>query len=697
MRNLIGILGHELMKVWNNKKFLIFITSIFVLNLGTLWYSTSSNDYNPDLYSYRKLESKLKNFNDDEKIDYIEKYLDNLNEESKLLYTDNYMKETSLLKEVLNEIRTVKKYNTFLDNIQEQSSILSNVSIFQSSSGNEYSDRNIIKTANDYKQMNEIMPSYENSKGILLATNSYITDIFIILILCIVIYILVFYEKEKNLFSVIRVNINGRLCTGICKLLSLQISCILITLLFYGSNLVYYFSQLPIPDLSQLIQCLAPFSTSTLEVSIGMYLIIYILGKAVVVSIIASTLLLISIWSNYIFTPYLALGFMSAVSYGMWKLIYPTTKWEFFKYFNLVGLLDMNKVFGAYLNLNIFNVPINYSRVWIVFVIISLIVLNILIVISYLKMRKLSVKSIKLKGKEFNVHTSLFRHEVYKILIMKKGIVILLLFLIGTGYIYTNHRYYISSGELTYKQYMDKLEGPLTKDKEEYLKNEKKKYEQAITMCNEIDEKYNNMEITKLQAMNLKQEYERVLSNYSIFETIWEKYEFIKKYPESEFIYDSGYKILFQAKDNTARIVMILYFVAIVFTLSSVLPMEYSNSQNKILKPTLLGMKKITYTKIAISSILAILFMIVTVGGRFIHISKFYEMSSLGAKAISLFGIGFWGSKLSIATVMTMFFIGLLIFSILVMGIILLISSKVKNSVYTIVISFVLISLFLIL
>ena len=256
MRNLIGILGHELMKVWNNKKFLIFITSIFVLNLGTRWYSTSSNDYNPDLYSYRKLESKLKNFNDDEKIDYIEKYLDNLNEESKFLYTDNYMKETTLLKEVLNEIRTVKKYNTFLDNIQEQSSILSNVSIFQSSSGNEYSDRNIIKTANDYKQMNEIMPSYENSKGILLATNSYITDIFIILILCIVIYILVFYEKEKNLFSVIRVNINGRLCTGICKLLSLQISCILITLLFYGSNLVYYFSQLPIPDLSQLIQCL---------------------------------------------------------------------------------------------------------------------------------------------------------------------------------------------------------------------------------------------------------------------------------------------------------------------------------------------------------------------------------------------------------------------------------------------------------
>lgn len=142
---------------------------------------------------------------------------------------------------------------------------------------------------------------------------------------------------------------------------------------------------------------------------------------------------------------------------------------------------------------------------------------------------------------------------------------------------------------------------------------------------------------------------------------------------------------------------MILYFVAIVFTLSSVLPMEYSNSQNKILKPTLLGIKKITYTKIAISSILAILFMIVTVGGRFIHISKFYEMSSLGAKAISLFGIGFWGSKLSIATVMTMFFIGLLIFSLLVMGIILLISSKVKNSVYTIVISFVLISLFLIL
>ena len=205
---------------------------------------------------------------------------------------------------------------------------------------------------------------------------------------------------------------------------------------------------------------------------------------------------------------------------------------------------------------------------------------------------------------------------------------------------------------------------------------------------------YNNEEITMLESMNLKEKYERILINYPIFEKVWKKYEFVKENPESQFVYDSGYKLLFNTKDNSMKVAVILYFATIIFTMSSVFPMEYSNSQYKLLHPTLVGVKKINYVKIGISSILAILIMIITLGSRFIHICKYYELTNMGAKSISLLGTEFWGSQISIGLLLAIIYIGLLLFSLVVMGIILSISKKIKNSIYTIVISCVVIVAF---
>ena len=131
----------------------MFLTSMLLLNAFALWYSTLSDDYTPSTFSYIKLENKLSNLKDEEKIKYIEKYVDNLSEDSKLQYTENYMKETTLLNQTLDEVKTVVNYNEFLDKIQNQASLLSGISIFNSSSGNEFSDKNIVKTAKDYKKM----------------------------------------------------------------------------------------------------------------------------------------------------------------------------------------------------------------------------------------------------------------------------------------------------------------------------------------------------------------------------------------------------------------------------------------------------------------------------------------------------------------------------------------------------------------
>lgn len=693
MTAFIELFKHEFMKVWKNKKFIAFFIVMFILNIGMLWYSTLENDYKPSLSSYRKLEDKLNGFNDNEKLDYVESYYNGLTEESNFEFTDSYEKEKTLLKEVINELKIVCGYNEFLHKTQVEGENISDISIFNSSSGNNYSNKNIEKTVKDYSELQGIEPNFQSGKWIEVATEFYITDILIILMVCLIIYISIFYEKEKNLHAVIRVSKYGKLHTAICKLMAFQLSCIIITVIFYGGNLVYSFVNLSIPNLSYTIQSIAIFSTTTLKISISIYLLIFLISKAIVFIIIGNIMLLIAIMSCYIFIPYISIGFIMVASYTMWKVIIPTSKYAIFKYLNLVGLLDINKVFGEYLNINILNAPINLYKLWLIFVIAFLALINIAIVIAYCRIKKISVRSIDFKRKKFSPHTSLFKHELYKILIMKKGILIIVLFIMATAYLYTNNSYYISGGELKYNQYMKKLEGKLTSEKEEFLYKEKEKFENTEKKVEEIDKSLRDKEITMMQANALKEEYNKILSNYNTFQKVWEKYEFIKKHEGSEFVYDSAYKMLFNYNDNIFKIAAILYFTVIIFVLSVVFPMEYSNSQYRILNTTLLGKKNIEKMKIVISSVLAIIIMGISIGVRYIYISRYYEFSNISAKAISVFGADFWGAQMPIYLVLIIAIGVLLLLSLIFMSIILLVSKKVKNSVYTVVIVWVIIAI----
>lgn len=688
----IELFKHEFIKIWKNKKFIAFLSFLFILNIGILWYSTLENNYKPSLSSYKRLDDKLNGFSDNEKLDYLEDYYSGITEESNFEFTDSYEKEITLLEEVLNELKIVCGYNEFLQNTKEQGENISDISIFKSSSGNEYSNKNIEKTVKDYNELGGIEPKFQSGKWINVATEFPLTDTLIILILCVIIYISVFYEKEKNLHAVIRVSKYGRAHTALCKLIAFQCSCIIITGIFYGGNLIYSLSNLSLPSLSVAIQSIAIFSTAILKINIGGYLLIFLFSKAIVFIVIGNIILLIAIMCQYIFIPYISIGFMLIASYTMWKVIIPTSNYAVFKYLNLVGLLDINKIFGEYLNINILNNPVNIFILWISFVICFSLITNIAISITYCRIKKMSIRSIKLNKKKFSPHTSLFKYELYKIFIMKRGIVVVLVFITAAVYVYANNSYYISGGELKYKQYMKKLEGNLTNEKEVFLYKEKEKFENAEKKIDEIDELLKNKEINMMQANVMKEEYNRVLSNYNVFQRVWDKYEFIKEHKESEFIYDSAYKILLNHNDNMYKIAAILYLTVMIFLLSVVFPMEYSNSQYRLIHTTLLGGKSIERMKIAISSALAIIIMGISVAGRSIYISRYYEFSNISAKAISIYGADFWGAQMPIYLVLLIFMGVLIVLSLIFMSVILFISKKVKNSLYTVVIVYVLIA-----
>ena len=91
-------------------------------------------------------------------------YYNGLTEESNFEFTDSYEKEKTLLKEVINELKIVCGYNEFLHKTQVEGENISDISIFNSSSGNDYSNKNIEKTVKDYSELQGIEPEFPKWK-----------------------------------------------------------------------------------------------------------------------------------------------------------------------------------------------------------------------------------------------------------------------------------------------------------------------------------------------------------------------------------------------------------------------------------------------------------------------------------------------------------------------------------------------------
>ena len=79
---------------------------------------------------------------------------------------------------------------------------------------------------------------------------------------------LIFAEKDKKLFYITRSTKNGRLQSGIAKIAALFVHCTIITILFYGMNLIYAEITIGFGDLTADIQSVAIYMESNLQISI---------------------------------------------------------------------------------------------------------------------------------------------------------------------------------------------------------------------------------------------------------------------------------------------------------------------------------------------------------------------------------------------------------------------------------------------
>ena len=146
--------------------------------------------------------------------------------------------------------------------------------------------------------------------------------------------------------------------------------------------------------------------------------------------------------------------------------------------------------------------------------------------------------------KGLDAYGGLFRHESWKIFIMHRSIVILLLFTVFIGYQHISRPYEISGAESYYQDMMMELSGDLTDEKEAMIEREQARYEKAFAEIERIEGLIAEGEIDQQAGSAMLEPYHRETAFYPAFQKILAQCEWIRQTGDGQFVYDTGYLLL---------------------------------------------------------------------------------------------------------------------------------------------------------
>ena len=293
------LIYYELAKIWRKRSLALSVCVLLILNLFLLWYVNCSNGENVPLSAYKSFQNEIAEMSEIEKGDYIsnlketmdgvclvqnvldmqkmqgesgkalaeqemtanpgvfEKYYKTYQSGSYLHFTDSIWQEKNLIDELYNEQQKAAGYEEYLQSVQGNKASLSGISIFGNQDKNNFSTRNIEKSAEDYAALSDQNIRWMPSKALSVSMENIWTDLFLILSVFLFAGNLIFEEKEKKLFYITRSTKRGQFQSICAKLTALLIHCIAIAALLYGCNLIFSEVTIGFEDVTASIQSIS--------------------------------------------------------------------------------------------------------------------------------------------------------------------------------------------------------------------------------------------------------------------------------------------------------------------------------------------------------------------------------------------------------------------------------------------------------
>ena len=194
-----------------------------------------------------------------------------------LRYTDNLYSERSLVRDLLNDVQRVADHTATLEAVIKEAKMKTSVAIF--AKPGTFSYRSQLATIEKFESLLYIHPTYDISDGVLNAQNSAVTDLIALLMILFLCTEMVVTEHKNGMLPILRATRKGRLPLILSKAAVTFVLAFFIAGALWLVNLAYCAGVYGLGDLSRPVQSLSGFTASSLELSVGQYLMFRFVSK----------------------------------------------------------------------------------------------------------------------------------------------------------------------------------------------------------------------------------------------------------------------------------------------------------------------------------------------------------------------------------------------------------------------------------
>lgn len=603
---MIRLMKYEYLKIIRQPFLIILFSLLIVLNGSFLFYKiyvdNSEGFSAADIASVYKCIEK----NGAKKPIEMETWLQQLIAQSE---EENLEESLELYNYVLTQVESINSYEEYWDTLMSGGNSISALLEDKFS----FSGRNITKTRQAYQQLQGLTINLECSEGVVILTQSGISEQLILGFLFCLILLLTSKEKEEGYTRLTVSMKRGKTCQIMAKYLTLILTTVIITVICFGMNVLFLQYTLGLGNLSRSIQSVYGYQSCPYLLCVGNYLVLHFIIKCISMIVAVSIFFLFGIIGNGMLQATMYAVIDLILSFLLWEKISPYSWLCILHYFNLFHIFDVQTILGDYRNINIAGYPVNQLVIYALFTGISILGSVIISSRVYGRNKQSSIilqckiqtrlnKKIKLP-----VPKSLSGFEWYKLLVINRGFILLSLLAISSMIFAYREPFYMNGYEAAYEKYCTQMEGNLSSEKKAYLEEEKLRMEE------------DGLDIPEERQEALKQAY--------------------KQYQKLEERKNSGLKVTYFSQTGWERYLgkygrqkdcQIAGLLTLILLLSSFryVTMENENHMEQIMNVIEKGADTVYHTKMKILIIYAFFLMVIAFVPYTIRFFTYYQMGN---------------------------------------------------------------------
>jgi ABC-type transport system involved in multi-copper enzyme maturation permease subunit len=579
------------------------------------------------------------------------------NNRSYQLYSDSVGTDAGLVYDIFNQMNYIYGYKDYITSMTDRMNDMLSVSIFNKEDTFAY--RNIIRTPQDFAGLENTPLKLDMSEGVVQSTGFELTDVFMIFIVLLLCIYLISVEKDRKLLLLVKSTRYGRGRAIASKLAVLALSTGAVALLLYGSNILIAQQVFGLGDLGRYVQSISDFRGCTILMTVGQYLLAFLFSKAFVAVFIALLFFTVILLSSNSSFAYAVIAVALAAEWAAWNFIPVTSFINHLKFLNIFGFLDAFSLFANYQNLDVFGQPVNVRLLFCIMVPVAIAALAGLCYFAFSRFRyneKVGLLSRALDGVRRILArvpgtASLFLHEMYKLLIAQKALLIIVLLFVVQYYAITNFFVVRDTDQIIYQHYLLEVRGKLTDDTRAYIANEQAIFDNAAAILQQAAADLKDGKITQTEYDGYVNRNTVLQERATAFGWITEQHNYLNgisrdKGIDTCFVDPRGYTRLFSLNGYEDDINNQLLLTAIIIAcLAAAFAQDNAIRAKKIILACREGRGKSILQKYIACYITALTVAVLVYGSQFFNVCSWYQLADWNAPVQSV--MAFKGSMLA--------------------------------------------------